>query len=60
MCAELSLPLKKTAAEDQTQTFIFFSVFLECSPASLGFFTICTSQHPISKVGVKTSISHGS
>lgn len=59
LCAGLSLPLKKTAAEDQTQTFIFCSVFLECCAVSLGFLTVCTSQYPISKVGAKTFISRG-
>lgn len=57
MSARLFLPLKKTASEDQTQTFVFCSVFLECSSASLCLLTICTSQYPLCKVVLKC-LSH--
>lgn len=51
--AGLFLPFKKTASEDQTQTFVFCSVFLECSSASLCLLTICTSRYPLGKVVLK-------
>lgn len=50
----LFLPIKKTASEDQTQTFIFCSVFLECSSASLCLLTIYTSQYPLCKEVLKS------
>lgn len=53
MSAGLFLPLKKAASEDQTQTFIFCSVFLECSSASLHLLTICTSQYSLWKAVLK-------